>query len=76
MPATVHIGASTGERITIALVFLGLMAEVLSDNVSCQPQPQPITMDGCQAFCQAQGELVERYESYACACKPWPQRGE
>lgn len=75
--ASVSLGSSAGERVTIALVILTLCVEVLSDN-GCNPQPTaPITLEECREAC---GEVdvprIRRLERYACECEPWAWEAE
>ncbi len=57
---------SIGERIVLAVVVLGLVAEMLSDNWNV---PTPVTLQQCQEVCWAQETLVRRVEGYACECE-------
>lgn len=69
--ATVSIGGSAGERITIALVILTLCVEVLSDN-GCRPPNAPVmTLDECRETCgEVDTPKIRRLERYACECAP------
>jgi hypothetical protein len=60
---------SLGARITIALVVLGLMVEVLSDNFDWKPQAEPMAISDCIDLCWGQGQDVERVEAWACQCR-------
>lgn len=60
---------SLGARITIALVVLGLVAEVLSDNVQGCNQTTPMTVEICVDLCASQGDEVKRVEGWACECR-------
>ncbi len=60
---------SVGARITIALVVLGLVLEVLSDNMLGCNQSAPIKQGDCVMLCASQNDLVERYEPWACVCR-------
>ena len=61
-----------GARVTISLVVLGLMVEVLSDNLPNWNQAPAMTIEACVDLCTSQGQEVERVEAWACACRPWP----
>ena len=68
--ATVSLGSTAGERITIALVVLTLCAEVLSDN-ACRPTPVPtITLAECRETCGEGPDerRIRRYERFVCEC--------
>lgn len=69
VPVNANANGTVGERITIALVLLGFVAEMLSDNVSWKPTPQPMTIEACVDLCQGQGGEVERVEGWVCACR-------
>ena len=59
---------SLGERIVISLAVLGLLVEMLSDNVQCSPQPEPMTIEACVDLCEPRP--VKRVEGWACECAP------
>lgn len=66
--ATVSLGGSAGERITIAMVLLTLCVEVLSDN-GCQAETAtPMTHHACASACFPRP--IRKWESYACECEP------
>ncbi len=64
----VTISTPIGVRVTAALVVLGLVAEVLSDNIRCN-DATPMTVEICVALCESQGDEVERVEAWACSCR-------
>ena len=61
--------ASTGERITIALVVLGLVVEMLSDNFSWEYHPKPMETEDCVELCWSQGLLVQQFGFWDCVCQ-------
>ena len=67
--ANVNVDAnSLGARVTISLVVLGLMLEVLSDNMQGCNQTAPMTIEACVELCSSQGDSVVRVEGWACQC--------
>lgn len=71
MGNNINLDANTlGARITIAIVILGLVLEVLSDNFTWQSQGIPMTIEACSNLCASQNEPVARVEAWACECRP------
>jgi hypothetical protein len=62
----VNISAgSIGERIVLAIVVLGMVAELLSDNWEHRPA---MTIDECAQLCWSQDTPVHKVEAFACIC--------
>jgi len=69
--ATVSLGGTAGERITIAMVLLTLCVEVLADNGCRDPIGQPMTLELCREACGEAYWLeprVAKLGSWECEC--------
>ncbi len=62
-------GNALGIRVTAALVVIGLVLEVLSDNFQGWNQGTPMTIEDCRAMCAEQGDAIARVEAFACQCR-------
>jgi len=60
-------GATPGERLTIALVLLGFVIEMLSDNAFWS-RSTPMTIEACVELCHSEMKPVHRVEAWACEC--------
>ena len=63
-----NVTGTGGERITIALVLVGFVVEMLSDNWQTKPQAQPMDIEVCRDLCWGQELPVKRIEAWACEC--------
>lgn len=64
--ATVTLGGTAGERLTMALVLLTLCVEVLSDNACRPPQGEVMTHDQCARVCYPHG--IAEIGPWMCKC--------
>ena len=72
----INLDANTpGERIVLAVVLLGLLADLMDIEWTKAPQAEPMTIEQCAWLC---GERdVKRVEAFACECfdpRPTPSR--
>ena len=57
---------SVGERVVLAVAVMGLVLQMVGDEIGCTPKPEPMTIEKCHQVC---GEyLIERMDGWTCAC--------
>ncbi len=57
---------SVAERVVVAVAVLGMVLQLVGDEIGCRPKAQPMSLETCLVVCGDRD--IKRLEGWVCEC--------